>query len=177
MENAQELVKPPSTAAADLETNPSPGEINQRETIEGADSAVNESLAESAPRTDVDAPESTTVVEPSAIDQLGLAIHTEAVSEDETQATTERYYLAKTVERNGDHAIHTSKCPYFPTKEDRIYLGSFSSGTAAAIAARNHYAQISGCHYCSREEHSKNAGFGRKMWWKMTGKSAVKRAG
>jgi hypothetical protein len=65
-----------------------------------------------------------------------------------------RYYVNKNSQANGDHEVHTLSCSFLPEEGNRIYLGDFSTCTAAVKEAKKHYAQCNGCYYCSRPCHT-----------------------
>lgn len=65
-----------------------------------------------------------------------------------------RYYVNKNAQDNGDHEVHQQGCDFLPQPENRIYLGTFSSCHEAVVAARQHYSQVNGCYFCSRECHT-----------------------
>ena len=65
-----------------------------------------------------------------------------------------RYYVNKNAQSNGDHEVHRTGCQWLPQAENRIYLGDFNSCHSAVIAARAHYQQVNGCHFCSNECHT-----------------------
>ena len=65
-----------------------------------------------------------------------------------------KYYVNKNAQNNGDHEVHQEGCSYLPDPENRIYLGVFSSCYGAVRKAKEHYRQVDGCYYCSRECHT-----------------------
>ncbi len=65
-----------------------------------------------------------------------------------------RYYVNKNAQPNGDHEVHKEGCSWLPAKENRIYLGDFSSCGPAVAEARNHYTVVNGCYYCSNACHT-----------------------
>jgi len=65
-----------------------------------------------------------------------------------------RYYVNKNQQPNGDHEVHVQSCNYLPLPENRIYLGDFTYCSAAVREAGKHYAQVNGCHWCSRACHT-----------------------
>lgn len=65
-----------------------------------------------------------------------------------------RYYVNKNAQANGDHEVHRQGCSYMPGESSRIYLGEFDSCHPAVRAARQHYRQVDGCFYCSKECHT-----------------------
>ena len=54
---------------------------------------------------------------------------------------------------NGDHEVHKITCNRLPNPENRLYLGSFSSGHDALIEARKFDSEADGCPDCSPECH------------------------
>jgi hypothetical protein len=62
-----------------------------------------------------------------------------------------KYYVHTKAQSNGDHEVHKQDCTWLPLPENRVYLGEFSNCFEAVIAARRHYTDVDGCHYCSRE--------------------------
>ena len=65
-----------------------------------------------------------------------------------------RYYVNNKAQSNGDHEVHKEGCSFMPAPENRTYLGDFSHCREAVRAARNIYAQVNGCYYCSYECHT-----------------------
>lgn len=65
-----------------------------------------------------------------------------------------KYYVNKNAQSNGDHEVHKEGCSYMPNSENKIYLGEFSTCSAAVIAARISYTQVNGCYYCSNACHT-----------------------
>lgn len=65
-----------------------------------------------------------------------------------------KYYVNKNAQSNGDHEVHKSGCSWLPKRENRIYLGEFSSCKGAVREAKKHYSQVNGCYYCSNECHT-----------------------
>ncbi|WP_350289830.1 hypothetical protein [uncultured Croceitalea sp.] len=65
-----------------------------------------------------------------------------------------KYYVNKNAQANGDHEVHKTSCSWLPEVKNRIYLGEFSSCKGAVREAKNHYSQVNGCYYCSRDCHS-----------------------
>ena len=61
-----------------------------------------------------------------------------------------RYYVNDNAQRNGDHEVHTTGCPYLPMIVNKTYLGDFSSCAPAVRAAKRIYPQSNGCWTCSR---------------------------
>ena len=64
------------------------------------------------------------------------------------------YYVSRNPQGNGDHEVHTSSCFFLPDSENRTYLGEFLACSAVVNEARNYYAQVNGCYYCSNECHT-----------------------
>ena len=64
------------------------------------------------------------------------------------------YYVNMNAQSNGDHEVHLEGCSWLPDAINRTYLGYFGSCHPAVIAARNHYAQVNGCYFCSRDCHT-----------------------
>lgn len=64
------------------------------------------------------------------------------------------YYVNKKAQTNGDHEVHTGDCEWLPSKENRLYLGSFNNCADAVKEAKKYYKQSNGCYYCSRECHT-----------------------
>lgn len=65
-----------------------------------------------------------------------------------------RYYVNKNAQDNGDHEVHKYGCNYLPDKENRIYLGDYSSCGPAVREAKKHYTQVNGCFYCANACHT-----------------------
>ena len=64
------------------------------------------------------------------------------------------YYVNKNAQANGDHEVHTSSCSFLPAKENRIYLGDFTTCSKAVTEAKRHYTQCNGCYYCANACHT-----------------------
>jgi hypothetical protein len=60
-----------------------------------------------------------------------------------------KYYVNKNAQDNGDHEVHTKDCSWLPNENNRLYLGDFSSCSAAVNAAKKYYTQVNGCYHCS----------------------------
>jgi len=58
-----------------------------------------------------------------------------------------KYYVSKEAANTGKHAIHKEDCTKLPS--DRIFLGGFSHCINALEAAKEFYANVDGCDYCS----------------------------
>jgi len=59
------------------------------------------------------------------------------------------YYVNKQSGYNDNHVVHAKGCRYLPGLEDRLFLGTFYSATAAIQQARKYYASALGCDdYC-----------------------------
>ncbi len=65
-----------------------------------------------------------------------------------------KYYVNKNAQSNGDHEVHKLGCGWMPAVENRIYLGDFSSCSAAVREAKRHYNQVNGCYHCSLACHT-----------------------
>lgn len=61
------------------------------------------------------------------------------------------YYVNKNAQLNGDHEVHTTGCSFMPEASNRIYLGDFTSCSAAVQEAKKHYQRSNGCFYCAKE--------------------------
>lgn len=64
------------------------------------------------------------------------------------------YYVNQNGQSNGDHEVHTTGCSFMPARQNRIYLGDFSSCYPAVRAAREHYRQSNGCYCCCNACHT-----------------------
>ena len=64
------------------------------------------------------------------------------------------YYVNRNTQLNGDHEVHTTGCSWLPNRDNRIYLGEFSSCYPAVTAAKRHFSQVNGCYYCSNACHT-----------------------
>jgi hypothetical protein len=60
------------------------------------------------------------------------------------------YYVNRNAQKSGDHEVHTTDCKQGAKEENRLYLGTFESCRDAVRAAKKHYRQSDGCHYCAR---------------------------
>jgi hypothetical protein len=58
------------------------------------------------------------------------------------------YCVNANAQANGDHEVHMYSCTKLPNLENRIYLGEFSSCTAAVQAAKKRYPRSDGCALC-----------------------------
>ncbi|ADQ80892.1 hypothetical protein Palpr_2762 [Paludibacter propionicigenes WB4] len=67
----------------------------------------------------------------------------------------ENFYVNIDAQPNGDHEVHSAKCLYFHTLENRKYLGIFRTCTDAVAFAKNIYPQANGCYYCCRAAHKR----------------------
>lgn len=65
------------------------------------------------------------------------------------------FYVNKNAQPTGEREVHTSTCPYLPAPENRIYLGAFSTCTAAMIEAKKYYNNVDGCRYCCGSCHTR----------------------
>lgn len=64
------------------------------------------------------------------------------------------YYVNKNEQPSGDHEVHKSGCPRLPNRDNRIYLGSFSSCVPAVKEAKKHFNKVDGCGICSKPCHT-----------------------
>ena len=64
------------------------------------------------------------------------------------------YYVNDMAQANGDHEVHTPGCSFLPELQNRTYLGVFTTCHEAVDAAKEHYAKVNGCFYCSRDCHT-----------------------
>lgn len=67
------------------------------------------------------------------------------------------YYVNRKAQPNGDHEVHDkAACPpqFFPSSENALYLGSYSTCAQAVQAARTYFSQVNGCIYCSPACHT-----------------------
>jgi hypothetical protein len=71
---------------------------------------------------------------------------------DDRRSGMQNYFVNQRPQTNGDHEVHTSSCQYLPT--NRTLLGPFPNCTGAVAAARAHYRQVNGCHYCANACHT-----------------------
>ncbi len=60
------------------------------------------------------------------------------------------YYVNKetTGNPNYNHEVHTEGCVWMPSAVNRIYLGYFSSCSAAVKKAKEYYSNVDGCATC-----------------------------
>ena len=66
-----------------------------------------------------------------------------------------KYYVNKNAQANGDHEVHKSGCDFMPNKENRVYLGDYSTCWPAVVEAKKHYNQVDGCKFCSPACHTR----------------------
>ncbi|MGL5256756.1 MAG: hypothetical protein ACRC76_06935 [Proteocatella sp.] len=66
------------------------------------------------------------------------------------------YYVNKNTEGNpnNNHEIHTGRCRWIPSVENRIYLGDFTSCSDAVKKAREYYNNVDGCATCCPDCHN-----------------------
>ena len=64
------------------------------------------------------------------------------------------YYVNKNAQPNGDHEVHVSGCSFMPDANNRLHLGEHSNCQSAVRKAKEHFRQVNGCFYCSRECHT-----------------------
>lgn len=62
-----------------------------------------------------------------------------------------KYYVSKTAESTGEHAVHREDCSKLPS--ERVFLGGFSHCLNAVEAAKEFYSNVDGCEYCSKMCH------------------------
>ncbi|HMB53954.1 MAG TPA: hypothetical protein VKU40_11595 [Thermoanaerobaculia bacterium] len=60
------------------------------------------------------------------------------------------YYVNRNAQKSGDHEVHTKDCKQGAQEQNRLYLGRFENCRDAVRAAKKHYRQSDGCHYCAR---------------------------
>ncbi|TPD62728.1 hypothetical protein FIV46_01225 [Emcibacter nanhaiensis] len=66
-----------------------------------------------------------------------------------------RYYVNENAQSGGEHEVHRGDCSWLPKRENRIYLGDFSSCHPAISAARAHFLNVDGCAHCCPACHTK----------------------
>lgn len=64
------------------------------------------------------------------------------------------YYVNKIAQSNGDHEIHKETCFYFPSSQNRQYLGAFESCQDAVKESKKTYSTTNGCIHCSPTCHT-----------------------
>ena len=64
------------------------------------------------------------------------------------------YYVNRNAQSNGDHEVHKVGCSFLPQESNRIYLGDYTSCSAAVRKAKTHFTQVNGCYYCSNPCHT-----------------------
>lgn len=64
-----------------------------------------------------------------------------------------KYYVNKNAQDNGDHEVHESGCGWLPSRENRRYLGEFTTCAPAVRKAKKYYPKADGCFYCSKACH------------------------
>lgn len=65
-----------------------------------------------------------------------------------------KYYVNERAQSNGDHEVHIESCRYFPSYENRMYLGEFSSCIDAVKEAKKTYTKANGCATCCPACHT-----------------------
>ena len=66
-----------------------------------------------------------------------------------------RYFVNRNAQRTGEHEVHRQGCSHPPAERNRIDLGKFDNCRDALRAARQHFRQVDGCFYCSKECHTR----------------------
>ncbi|MDL4912486.1 MAG: hypothetical protein QRY16_01440 [Enterobacterales bacterium endosymbiont of Blomia tropicalis] len=66
------------------------------------------------------------------------------------------YYVNKQAGYNDNHVVHAYGCKYQPSLQDRLFLGSFYTPTAAIQQARKYYPGALGCDNCCPVTVKKN---------------------
>ncbi|MFD0940252.1 hypothetical protein [Pedobacter boryungensis] len=66
----------------------------------------------------------------------------------------EKYYVNKKAQSNGDHEVHVKSCTWFPSSENAMLLGEFSSCADAVKEAKKTYSKANGCWTCCRPCHT-----------------------
>ena len=61
------------------------------------------------------------------------------------------YYVNKNAHSTGEHEVHIFTCPHMPELENRIYLGVFKNCRGAIKEAKEHFLNVDGCYFCSKE--------------------------
>ena len=62
------------------------------------------------------------------------------------------YYVNNNAQPNGDHEVHRDGCNYMPIS--KTHLGAFNNCHDAVKAAKQYYAQVNGCYFCSTACHT-----------------------
>lgn len=67
-----------------------------------------------------------------------------------------QYCVNTNQQDNGDHEVHNldANCSHLPDPANRLGLGNHSACQSAVVAAREYYAQVNGCYYCSNACHT-----------------------
>lgn len=65
------------------------------------------------------------------------------------------YYANKNAQITGEHEVHTLKCIYLPSEENRMYLGDFDNCRDAVKEAGKHLNPVDGCRFCSEACHTR----------------------
>ncbi|MDO9520610.1 MAG: hypothetical protein Q7L19_10400 [Pseudohongiella sp.] len=68
-----------------------------------------------------------------------------------------RYCVNKNAQPNGDHEVHnlSTGCSKLPLSGNQLFLGDYSTCSAAVVAAKKIYSRSDGCAYCSPACHSR----------------------
>jgi hypothetical protein len=61
------------------------------------------------------------------------------------------YYVRIKPQLNGTYAVHREDCPFLPSKENRIYLGKYSSCFEALKHAKMYFREATGCYFCTTQ--------------------------
>lgn len=60
----------------------------------------------------------------------------------------DEYYICLRPHTDESHRIHKADCPFNPTREKRIYLGTFSSPEGAVKAGGKYFQNRCRCRFC-----------------------------
>jgi hypothetical protein len=61
------------------------------------------------------------------------------------------YFVAKNMNLNGYHEVHTQDCTLLPDIDDLFYLGSFTNCLPAVEKAKRFFNLVTGCAKCSKQ--------------------------
>lgn len=69
------------------------------------------------------------------------------------------YYVDKQTGFNGNHVVHATGCPFLPSDNARLFLGTFYTPNAAIQQARKFYPGALGCEHCCPVTVKKNLNY------------------
>ncbi len=73
------------------------------------------------------------------------------------EKTMPRFCVNKNAQAGGEHEVHNldRHCNRLPLPHNQVSLGVHANCHGAVLAAKSHYSNVDGCHYCANECHTK----------------------